>query len=297
MKFEGTFTALVTPFQTNGAVDYQALEGLLEDQIAAEVEGVVILGTTGESPTICCGEYAEIIHFVRTKVDGRIMVLAGSGSNNTRKTIKQSLIAQDQGVDGLMIVNPYYNKPTQEGLYQHFWSVAEAVDLPQIIYNIEGRTGVNVETSTLVRLAQHKNIVAVKEASGNISQMMEVIAQTPDDFAVLSGDDLMTYSLIALGGNGVISVLSNIVPEQVKKMTELARKGYFEEARKRHYELLPLIRGCFLETNPIPVKTALVLQGKVQEAFRLPMCPMGAANQEKWKQTLVSEGLLEVSNK
>lgn len=293
MKFQGTYTALVTPFQTSGEVDYKSLEKLLEDQIAAGIDGIVILGTTGESPTVCCGEYAEIINFAVEKINKRCLVIAGSGTNNTRKTIKQSLIAKEVGVDAVMVVNPYYSKPSQEGLYQHFTAVAEVVDIPQIIYNIKGRTGVNVETSTLVRLAQHKNIVAVKEASGDLSQIMDVIAQTPDDFSVLSGDDLLTYSLVALGGDGIISVVSNIVPEKVKEMTELALKGNYEEARKLHYELLPLFKGCFMETNPIPVKTALALQGKLQEEFRLPMCRMGDENKEKWKQILQEEGILK----
>ena len=292
MKFQGTFTALVTPFQEKGAVDYKALEKLLEEQVVAGVEGVVILGTTGESPTVCCGEYGEIVSFVVEKINGRTLVIAGSGTNNTHKTIKQSLIAKEAGADGLLLVNPYYNKPTQEGLYQHYMAVAEAVDLPQIIYNIKGRSAGNIETSTLVRLAQHKNIVAVKEASGDMNQIMQVIQQTPDDFVVLSGEEILTFPLICLGGHGVISVAANIIPTEIKKLVDLSLGGDMKKARALHHKLYPVMAGCFMETNPIPVKTALALQGKVSEIFRLPMCQMGSENKEKWKRILKSAGLL-----
>ncbi len=281
MKFQGTFTAIVTPFLTNGEVDYLAFEKLVEDQVEADVEGIVVLGTTGESPTITCQEYGEIIGFVVKKVDKQALVIAGSGSNSTQKTIHHSLKAKEAGADALLVVNPYYNKPTQEGIYQHFLAVADAVDLPQIVYNIKGRTGVNIETETLVRLSAHKNIVAVKEASGDLGQMMDVIQQTPNDFFVLSGDDVLTYPLITLGGHGVISVLSNLMPKEVKELVDSALDGDYEKARKKHYALLPLIKSCFIETNPIPIKTALALKGKIQENFRLPMCRMQEENKKK----------------
>ncbi len=291
MKLQGTFTALVTPFTDNGDIDYPALEGLLEAQIEAGIEGILILGTTGESPTMSHEEYSAIIKFSVEKVDGRSLVIAGSGSNCTQKTIEHSQAAKEAGVDALLVVNPYYNKPTQEGLYQHFWAVAEAVDIPQILYNIQGRTGVNVSTETLVRLAKHKNIVAVKEASGDIGQMADVIAAT-NDFFVLSGDDGLTYPLICLGGDGVISVLSNILPAETKAMTDAALNGDYKKAKELHYKLTPLMSGCFMETNPIPVKTALAMKGKVKENFRLPMCQMNPDNRAKWEKILKENNYL-----
>jgi 4-hydroxy-tetrahydrodipicolinate synthase len=291
-RFAGTYTALVTPFQDDESVDTGALRALLEEQIEAGVDAVVMLGTTGEAPTISGAEARHILAIAVEAGKGRLKVIAGVGCNDTKSTEKRAREARDLGVDALLVVSPYYNKPTQEGLFRHFSLIADSVDLPQIVYNIRGRTAVNVETSTLVRLAQHPRIVGVKEASGDIPQMMDVISRVPADFAVLSGDDALTLPLLALGGHGVISVLSNLVPKEVKQLVELGLWGEINLARALHYELLPLMQGCFLETNPIPIKTALAIQGKVEEVFRLPMCPMQQQNRKNWKALLFEHGLL-----
>ncbi|MEI8230578.1 MAG: 4-hydroxy-tetrahydrodipicolinate synthase [Candidatus Peregrinibacteria bacterium] len=292
--FSGTYTALVTPFQQNGEIDYGALCHLLQEQLEAKVTGVIVLGTTGESPTITHEEAQSIIEAAVALGHGRMKIIVGTGSNDTAKTIQCSKEAKELGADGLLIVNPYYSKPTQEGLYRHFSLIADTVDLPQIVYNIRGRTGVNVETPTLLRLAEHPRIVGVKEASGDILQMMDVLRQAPPTFAVLSGDDALTFPLLAAGGHGVISVLSNIVPAKVKQMVDAGLRGDLLAARTLHYELLPLMQGCFFETNPLPVKTALALQGKVQEVFRLPMCPMQPSIRQRWQALLDDYRLLPI---
>jgi 4-hydroxy-tetrahydrodipicolinate synthase len=274
------------------SIDYDALGNLVEEQISAGIDGLVVLGTTGECPTVTHTEHNEVIRFVIKVAAGRTTIIAGTGSNDTNECIGYSERAAADGADALLLVNPYYNRPTQEGLYQHFWKIAEAVDIPQILYNISGRTGVNIQTDTLVRLAQHERIIGVKEASGDLNQIMEVITQTPDDFIVLSGDDNLTFPLICLGGHGVVSVLSNIMPAEIKAMVDAARLGDVSAARQLHYRLLPLMQGCFTETNPIPIKTALALQGKMQEVFRLPMCPMQSENREKWQTLLQSNNLI-----
>ncbi len=291
-RFSGTFTALVTPFQKDGSIDFGALGALVDRQIEAKIEGLIVIGTTGESPTLSHTEKNEIIRFVVERAKGKTLVVAGTGTNDTASTLEYSREAAALGVDAILLVNPYYNKPTQEGLYRHFKAVADAVNVPQILYNIQGRTGVNLQTDTLVRLAAHPNIVAVKEASGDLSQMMEVIQRAPADFTVLSGDDNLTFPLIALGGHGVISVLSNLVPKELKQMVDTALQGKFEEARAMHYALMPLMKACFIETNPIPVKTALAMKGLIGEIFRLPLCEMGEANRTKWQEILKQSSFL-----
>jgi 4-hydroxy-tetrahydrodipicolinate synthase len=291
-RFSGTFTAIVTPFRKDGSVDDAAFERLLKEQIAAHVEGVVILGTTGESPTIMHDEATRIIEKTVRLAKGKTKILVGVGSNDTRKTLESAKEAHALGADALLIVNPYYNKPTQEGLYRHFSLIAETVDIPQIVYNIRGRTGVNVETKTLLRLIANTRIVGVKEASGDIVQMMDVLSKVPPHFAVLSGDDALTLPLLAVGGHGVISVVSNLLPAKVKEMVDAALGGDIAKARTLHFELLPLIHGCFVETNPIPVKTALALQGKIEEIFRLPMCPMQTETRRAWHTLLASSHLV-----
>ncbi|OHB21984.1 MAG: 4-hydroxy-tetrahydrodipicolinate synthase [Parcubacteria group bacterium RIFCSPLOWO2_01_FULL_48_18] len=281
MNLEGTFTAIVTPFHEDGSIDYDSFARLIEDQIKAGISGIVVLGTTGESPTISPEEHNRVIKFAIEKAAKRTLVIAGTGSNSTDEAIEYSVKAKEDGADALLLVSPYYNKPTQKGLYEHFKKIADSVDLPQIIYNIKGRTAVNVETDTLMKLAEHKNIVAVKEASGDISQMMDVLMRAPKDFTVISGDDNITFPLMCLGGKGVISVVSNIVPADVIVMVNAVLRGDFDEARKKHFELLPLMKACFIETNPIPIKTMLAMQGKIKESFRLPMCAMEAGNKEK----------------
>jgi 4-hydroxy-tetrahydrodipicolinate synthase len=291
-KFQGAFTAIVTPFQEDLSIDYDALENLVEQQITAGIDGLVVLGTTGECPTVTHTEHNEVIRFVIKIAAGRTTIIAGTGSNDTNECIGYSQQAAADGADAILLVNPYYNRPNQEGLYQHFWKIAEEVNIPQILYNISGRTGVNIETETLVRLAKHERIIGVKEASGDLNQIMEVISQTPDDFVVLSGDENLTFPLMCLGGHGVVSVLSNIMPVEIKAMVDAMRLENIAAARVLHYQLLALMHGCFVETNPIPIKTALALQGKIKEIFRLPMCPMQAENREKWQTLLQSNNLI-----
>ena len=290
----GTYTALITPFAADGAIDYDALEKLIELQCAANVEGILILGTTGESPTVTHEEFEKMVPFAKKKIAGRSRLVVGTGSNDTAKTVSLSKEAETLGADVLLVVNPYYNKPTQEGLYQHFSAVAEAVDVPIILYNIKGRTAINVETETLMRIvADNSNVAAVKEASGDFDQMKNVIARAPEGFAILSGDDNMTNDLIAAGGHGVVSVLSNLLPADIKAMVDLGLAGKFDDAKAAHEKLLPLMKGCFIETNPLPIKTALVLKGIVQEIFRLPMCPMSPENRAKWQEILEEQSVLQ----
>lgn len=284
--FTGTFTALVTPFDEYGAIDKQALKELAMDQVEQGVTGLVPCGTIGESPTLNHDEHNEVIDIVIAAVDGQIPVIAGTGSNSTAEAIAMTKHAKKAGASCSLQVVPYYNKPTQEGMYGHFSLIADTVDLPMIIYNIAGRTGVNMETSTLMRLAKHPNIVGVKEASGNLVQMMDVIAQRPKDFSVLSGDDNLTVPLIFMGGNGVISVASNVIPQKIVEMVNEALAEENIVACKWHYHLLPFFKAMFMETNPIPVKTSLAMMGKIKESFRLPMCKMQTENQIKLRKIL-----------
>ena len=285
--FKGAITAIVTPFKENGDIDEEALRKLVEFQIRNKIDGIVPCGTTGESPTLDYEEHDKVIGIVIDAARGRVPVIAGTGSNSAKEAIEMTRHAADAGADASLQVCPYYNKPTQEGLYRHFSSIAKAVDIPMIIYNIQGRTAVNMETLTLARLAkEHSNIVGVKEASGNIAQMMDVINELPKNFTVLSGDDNMTLPLMALGGKGVISVASNIIPREMHDLTEYALNGNFEKARKLHYQLLPLFKGIFIETNPIPIKAALAMKGMIKESYRLPMCEMKAENKEKLRKIL-----------
>ncbi len=278
--FEGVFTALITPFAKDGKLDEQALRKLVDFQIEQGIDGLVPVGTTGESPTLSPEETERVIRIVVEQTGGRVPVIAGTGSNCTDKAIHMTEKAKQIGATASLQVAPYYNKPTGEGFFRHFSAIADAVDLPMVVYNIPGRAGKNIENPVMLKLAQHKNIVAVKEASGNISQMMDLIANKPKDFNVLSGDDNLTYPLMALGGKGVISVASNAVPDRMKDLTHTALKGDWDRARKLHYELLPLFKAIFLETNPIPIKATMALIGYVEEVYRLPMCPMSAENRK-----------------
>ena len=278
--FEGVFTALITPFTKDGKLDEQALRKLVDFQIDQGIDGLVPVGTTGESPTLSPEETEQVIRIVVEQTGGRVPVIAGTGSNCTDKAIHMTEKARQIGATASLQVAPYYNKPTGEGFFRHFTAIADAVDLPMVVYNIPGRAGKNIENPVMLKLAQHKNIVAVKEASGNISQMMDLIANKPKDFDVLSGDDNLTYPLMALGGKGVISVASNAVPDRMKDLTHSALKGDWDRARKLHYELLPLFKAIFLETNPIPIKATMAMKGFVEEVYRLPMCPMSAENRK-----------------
>jgi len=283
--FKGCMTAMVTPFDQKGNVNYDGLEENTKYQIKNGISGLVPLGTTGESPTITTEERKEIIEAV-INAAGKIPVIPGTGTNSTEKTIKYSKEAEKLGADAVLIVSPYYNKPSQEGLFRHFKAVNDAIDIPVIVYNIQSRTGVNIETSTLARMTKLKNIAAVKEASGSIAQMMDVINQMPEDFTVLSGDDNMTLPLIAAGGKGVISVVSNLLPRMVSDMVAAALKGDNEKARKINYKLLPIFKAAFIETNPVPIKTAMRWAGMPSGHCRLPLCDMLPENEEKLKNVL-----------
>lgn len=292
MAYQGVYTALVTPFNEKGTVDEAALKRLVEDQIAAGVQGLVPMGTTGESPTLSHDEHIDVVARVVEWTAGRVPVIAGTGSNSTDEALHLTQRAKAVGADASLQVVPYYNKPNQEGMYRHFLAIADAVDLPMIVYNIAGRTGKNMETDTLMRLAAHKNIVGVKEASGDLGQMMDVLARRPKGFAVLSGDDNLALPLVALGGDGVISVASHLVPAELAELVREARTGNLVRAREIHYRLMPLFKNLFIDTNPIPVKTALAFQGRMLETFRLPMCPMDDAKKKVLRDVMVQLGLL-----
>jgi 4-hydroxy-tetrahydrodipicolinate synthase len=285
--FRGVSTAIITPFNEDGSIDEESLRKLIEFNISSGVSGIVPCGTTGESPTLDNEEHSKVIEITVNQVAKRVPVIAGTGSNCTKEAIELTKKAEEIGVDGVLLVNPYYNKPTQEGLYRHFRAIAESVNIPCILYNIKGRTGVNLETSTLLRLIKScKNIVGVKEASGDINQIKEVIQQKPDYFSVLSGDDNLTLELIKAGGDGVISVASNLVPQEMSEMVKLALDGNFEEAEKKNKELNSLFEIEFIETNPIPIKYALSLKDMCREVYRLPLCELSEENKEKVKGVL-----------
>jgi 4-hydroxy-tetrahydrodipicolinate synthase len=278
--FQGSFVALVTPFRDN-RVDEAKLRELVEFHVANGTDGLIPCGTTGESPTLSHDEHRRVVEVVIEAARKRIPVVAGTGSNSTAEAIDLTRHAERAGASGALVVNPYYNKPTQEGLYRHFRAVAESVAIPIITYNIQGRTAVNVETATMARLARDcRNVVGVKEASGSLDQMSQVIAACGPGFAVLSGDDNVTLPLMAIGGHGVVSVIANIVPRETADMVHAALEGDFKRARDLHYRLFPLARAAFLETNPIPIKEAMAMAGMLEPEFRLPMCRMSDANRE-----------------
>jgi len=272
----GVYTALITPFQEDGSIDEEALRKLVDSQIEAGIQGIVPMGTTGESPTVTHEENIQVIRIVAEQAAGRTEIIAGTGSNSTAEAVRMTQLARDVGATATLQVTPYYNKPTQEGLYRHFTTIAEATELPMVVYNIPGRTARNVENATMLRLASHPRIVAVKEASGDMAQVMELVSLRPKGFDILSGDDNLTLPLIALGGEGVVSVASNIAPRMMVQLVTAARAGRMDEAREMHYKLLPLFKGVFLQTNPIPIKYALAAKGIVTESYRLPLCPLDA---------------------
>jgi 4-hydroxy-tetrahydrodipicolinate synthase len=289
--FEGTYTALVTPFR-NTEVDYAALAQLLERQVQAKVDGVVPCGSTGESATLSHDEHERVIAFVIEKVAKRVKVIAGTGSNNTRESVRLTKFAQEHGADGALLIAPYYNKPTQEGIYAHYSAVADSVPLPQLVYNIPGRSAVNIAPETLARLAQHENVVGVKEASGSLDQVSRVVEACGPRFTVLSGDDSLTLPILAVGGRGVIAVISNLVPGALVELVRYALAGDYVQARRAHYALLPLMRAMGLETNPIPVKAALAALGHMQNELRLPLTPLSEALVGKLRSELERAKLL-----
>lgn len=284
--FTGAMTAIVTPF-ANGRVDEQSLRKIIEFQLKNGISGIVPCGTTGESATLNYEEHDRVIELTVEYVRGRVAVIAGTGSNSTDEAIMLTKHAKKAGANGSLQVAPYYNRPTQKGLYEHFKKIAESVDIPIIIYNIASRTGVNIEPETLAKLAKDcPNIVGVKEASGSLEQMSRVKNLCGPKFALLSGDDALTLPVLAIGGVGVISVVSNIVPQDVAALVAAFEKGDIKEARRLHYQLLPLIKAMFMETNPIPVKTAMGLLGLCRADLRLPMCAMLPENQQKLTKAL-----------
>lgn len=272
MKFEGIYTALITPFNEDGSIDWGALKELVDFQVAAGVAGIAPMGTTGESPTIIHEDHLKIIEFVAKQAAGKCQIVAGTGSNSTTEALHMTKIAADYGVDATLQVAPYYNKPSMEGFYRHFMTIADSVDLPMVVYNIPGRTGKNIDNATMLRLAKHPNIQAVKEASGDVNQMMNLIAAKPDTFTVLSGDDNLGYLLIAMGGKGIVSVASNLYPKEMNALCNAALAGKMEEAKKLHYKMLPFFRAEFADTNPVPIKYAMAKAGMIKEAYRLPLC-------------------------
>ncbi|HEX9820702.1 MAG TPA: 4-hydroxy-tetrahydrodipicolinate synthase [Methylomirabilota bacterium] len=278
--FQGSFVALVTPFR-DGRVDETKLRELVEFHVTHGTDGLIPCGTTGESPTLSHDEHRRVVELVVEAARKRLPVIAGTGSNSTAEAIEFTKHAERAGASGALVVNPYYNKPTQEGLYRHFRAVAEAVAIPIIAYNIQSRTAINVETATMARLARDcRNIVGVKEASGSLDQMSQVIAACGPNFSVLSGDDNLTLPLLAIGGHGVISVIANIVPRETADMVHAALDNDFKRARDLHYRLFPLARAAFLETNPIPIKEAMAMAGMLEPEFRLPMCRMSDTNRD-----------------
>jgi 4-hydroxy-tetrahydrodipicolinate synthase len=283
--FSGTFTALVTPFK-NGEVDVEALEGMVEFQIQHGISGLVPCGTTGETPAMSEEEDRVVVETVVRIANGRVPVIAGTGSNSTNMAIKYTRMAQEVGADGSLQVAPYYNKPTQEGLFRHFAAIAESTDLPLILYNIPGRTSVTISAETMARLAEISNIVGVKDSTLSMNMISDVISLCGEEFDVLSGDDPMTLPLIALGGRGVISVASNVAPGAVSDMVNALLSGDSEKSRELHYELLPLFRALFVETNPIPIKTAASLLGLCSDEMRLPLIPMSGENLRRLQETM-----------
>lgn len=292
MQFKGALTALVTPFR-KGKVDEEAYRALIEWQIEQGIQGLVPCGTTGESATLSHEEHERVIEICIDQAKGRVPVLAGAGSNNTEEAIRLTRFAKDAGADGALLITPYYNKPTQEGLYRHYKAIAEAVDFPLVPYNVPGRTGCNLLPATVGRLANElPNIVGIKEATGNATQVSDVLESCPATFQVLSGDDFTVLPLMALGGVGVISVTSNVAPAKMAALCNAAASGDWSTARKIHYDLMPLNRAMFLETNPIPVKTSLALMGKMELEFRLPLCPLSLANEQALRVELRESGLI-----
>jgi 4-hydroxy-tetrahydrodipicolinate synthase len=286
-KFRGTGTALVTPFKKDGTIDETALRKLVDYQIAGGVEAIIPIGTTGESPSISSDEHRRILEIVIERSRGRIKVFAGSGSNYTKRAIELTHLAKDLGADAAILVAPYYNKPTQEGYFQHYRAVAEAVDIPLIVYNVPGRTGGNIAASTTLRMAEEiPSIMAVKEASGNIAQIMEIARNRPKHFSLLSGDDAITLPILSVGGDGCISVVANQLPKDFSDMVRAGLSGNWKKALQIHNKLLPLMNANFIETNPIPVKASLAMMGMINEVYRLPMVPMGSKNKKTLKRIL-----------
>jgi len=289
--FKGSMVAIVTPFR-GGKVDEKALGDLIEFQIKNGTDVIVPCGTTGESATLSHEEHHRVVEHTIKTVNKRVPVIAGAGSNSTDESLELTKFAKKAGADGVLLITPYYNKPTQEGLYRHFKKIADSVDIPIVLYNVPGRTGVNMLPATVARLREVKNIVGLKEATGDMKQVSEIIRLCGRDFNVISGDDFTTLPLLCLGGVGAISVTANVAPADCAGMMDAFFAGTMQEALRLHYKLEPLHGFMFIETNPIPAKTSLALMGKIAEEFRLPLCPMSDANKEKLKKALKDYGLI-----
>lgn len=298
MQLRGAFTALVTPMHADGTVDYEGFRSLIRFQLGKGIHGLVPLGTTGETPTLERNEQDRLIEISVEEARGRVPVIVGVGSNSTAHTIENAKRARALGADGILVVTPYYNKPTNEGIYRHFAAIADATDAPILIYNIASRTGKNIDVPTMDRLSRIPAVIGVKEASGDLAQMGDIIQKVArprraegKSFAVLSGDDTFTLALCALGGDGIVSVVSNLVPDRVCALTEACLAGDFAKARDLHYGLLPLFKGAFIETNPIPIKTAMGWAGLPAGPCRLPLCELEATNVPKLKAALKEAGI------
>ena len=293
MNLRGCGTAIVTPFKSDGSVDERALRNFVAWQVESKIDFLVPCGTTGETPTLSREEWLRVIEITIEVVAGRVPIVAGATSNCTAEAVDRArTVARIEGVDGILTASPYYNKPTQEGQYQHFRAIAEAVDKPLVLYNVPGRTAANIEPATLARLAQIKNIAAVKEASGNLSQIADVCNAVPEGFLVFSGDDAVTLPVISLGGVGIISVASNEIPKEMAEMTRVALSGDWTCARKIHRKYLPLMQANFLESNPMPVKCVLAMMGKMEENYRLPMLPVKPETRTKLERIAKDAGLI-----
>jgi 4-hydroxy-tetrahydrodipicolinate synthase len=291
--FKGSMVAIVTPFKNNGTeLDEARLKDLVDFQISNNTFVIVPCGTTGESATLSIDEHERVIDIVIRTAKGKAKVMAGTGSNNTSEAIELTRHAKEAGADGALIITPYYNKPTQEGIYRHFKALSDSVDIPLIAYNIASRTGTNITPETMQRLSTLKNVVAVKEASGSLNQMAEIRNMCGADFDLISGDDSLTLPVLAIGGCGVISVVANIVPKDVSDMVGAYMNGNIEKARGLYYKMLPLVKAMFIETNPIPVKTAMGMLGMIEPHMRLPMCNISEVNKEKLVQALRKYGLM-----
>lgn len=290
--FEGSFVALVTPFKDDESLDEAKLKELLEFQIDGGTHGIVPCGTTGESPSLSEEEHDRVVEITVDTVNGRVPIIAGTGSNSTARTLRATGHAKAAGADAALIVTPYYNKPNQQGLYAHYMKIADSVDIPIIIYNVPGRCGTDILSDTVAQLAEHPNIVGLKEATGELKRASEVVSMCPDDFVVLSGDDINTLPILSVGGKGVISVVANVDPADIAETCNAFKAGNIELARKLHYKTMQLAVDLFIETNPIPAKTALMMMGKLNGKLRLPLAPLTPANEEALRQTLKDAGLV-----
>ncbi len=286
-KFRGTGTALVTPFKKDGSLDGDALRRLVDFQVKGGVEALVPVGTTGENPTLSLEEQHKVVDIVLEQSGSRVKIFAGAGSNDTQKAVELARHAKASGADAALVVGPYYNKPTQEGYFRHYRTIAETADFPIVVYNVPGRTGGNIEASTVLRMAEEiENVVAVKEASGNMGQIMEIARNKPPEFSLLSGDDAYTLPLMSVGGDGCISVVANETPREFSELVRFCLDRKWDQALNLHNKLLPLMNANFLESNPIPVKAALAMMGMIEESYRLPMVPLTEKNRDKLKQIL-----------